>query len=490
MHITEDLRKQITEAKYLNVDNTDRYRAIIRYFYVQYEKLQYWLYAEDIYDELKKDDYFNEYSLEQCQQDLAVLKDWKNLLAMQDTKKVSTIEEFKNKKFRYQLSEFGVEIERMVIRLENLKIEGTSLEPTLMERIRKSIAQLEEIAGQSEEEVHGWWSNLSNNFVLLNQNYQDYMRDLNSLKAEEMMKTRAFLVFKDTLIEYLRGFVKNLQYTVGMIESELLAVKQETLTTVLDKILSYELSIPRLEYEVKPEELSEWITGRFDSIRHWFLGRDGQTAEAETVFDLANDIIRKITRYATQISEQSGSNANRKSDYAKIAEMFYRCKDMKEAHELSAQVFGFDTVMHLKGNFPRQTESINSGVYQEEPHQITLVPRTRTYREKSEKSPVVYHTQEKEKARQEALKRIEKEQQLLKSYIKEGVLDFKTLPVIEPTVRDTFLTWLSKAFENESFSAKTEDGLTYVVEKPVDEAYCDVTCTDGVFHMPAYRIKF
>ena len=34
------------------------------------------------------------------------------------------------------------------------------------------------------------------------------MRELNSVKAEEMMKTKEFLVFKDRLIEYLRSFCK------------------------------------------------------------------------------------------------------------------------------------------------------------------------------------------------------------------------------------------------------------------------------------------
>ena len=61
---------------------------------------------------------------------------WGNLSAIQDTKRVTSIEEFKNKKYRYQLTDYYVEIERMVIRLENLSIEGVSLEPTLLEKIR------------------------------------------------------------------------------------------------------------------------------------------------------------------------------------------------------------------------------------------------------------------------------------------------------------------------------------------------------------------
>lgn len=100
------------EAKYLNVDNTDRYRPIIRLFYLNYEKLKYWIYQEEVYEELKEDPYFQEYTPEQCQQDLTALTAWGNLITTQDTRRVTTIEEFKNKKFRYQLSKATVEIER------------------------------------------------------------------------------------------------------------------------------------------------------------------------------------------------------------------------------------------------------------------------------------------------------------------------------------------------------------------------------------------
>ena len=55
MRIQETVRKPMTEAKYLNVDNTDRYRPIIRLFYLKYEKLKYWLYQEEVYEELKED---------------------------------------------------------------------------------------------------------------------------------------------------------------------------------------------------------------------------------------------------------------------------------------------------------------------------------------------------------------------------------------------------------------------------------------------------
>ncbi len=39
MQVTEKLIRPLTEAKYLNADNADRYRSIMRIFYENYEKL-------------------------------------------------------------------------------------------------------------------------------------------------------------------------------------------------------------------------------------------------------------------------------------------------------------------------------------------------------------------------------------------------------------------------------------------------------------------
>ena len=88
------------------------------------------MYQEEVYAQMKEDPYFAEYRPEQCLQALTTLTEWKNLNTIQDTRKVTSIEEFKNRKYRYQMAEYSVEIERLVVRLENLFIEGASLEPT------------------------------------------------------------------------------------------------------------------------------------------------------------------------------------------------------------------------------------------------------------------------------------------------------------------------------------------------------------------------
>ena len=328
MQVSDKLIKPLTEAKYLNADNVSRYRCIMRIFFENYEKLRYWLYQEDVYEQMIADPFWADYKIEQCQQDLAMLTEWKNLNTIQDTKKVSSIEEFKNKKYRYQMSEYSVEIERLVLRLENLLVEGASLEPTLLERIRRNVKKITDIAVHDKDEVHTWWDDLNNDFVRLNQNYQDYIRDLNSVKSEEMMHTKEFLVFKDRLIEYLRSFIKGLQRNVGVIEECLRQQEENRLNQIFDKVVEYELSIPRMDTVLTRQMIEQNVVGRYQSMYDWFVGSEGQENEAGKLFDVTNDIIRRITRYAAALSEKNALGANRKEEYKKVAELFMRCEDL------------------------------------------------------------------------------------------------------------------------------------------------------------------
>lgn len=490
MQVTDKLTKTLTEVKYLNADNVDRYRCIMRIFFDNYEKLRYWLYQEEVYEEMTKDSYFADYRMEQCQQDLAMLTEWKNLNTIQDTRKVSSIEEFKNKKFRYQMSEYSVEIERLVVRLENLFIEGASLEPTLLERIRSNIERFVSMGEQDINTVYTWWGDLNNDFVRLNQNYQDYIRDLNGVKAEQMMQSKEFLVFKDRLIEYLRNFIKGLQRNVGAIDEELRAITSECKERVFEKVIEYELQIPRIEVEVSKTQIEDRVKGKYQSIYDWFSSENGEENEAAKLFDATNDIIRRITRYAAQISEKNAMGANRREEYRKVAEIFMKCEDIEEAHKLSAMVFGMEQPFHMKGDLVRNSDSMNLSVYEDRPLDVRLKPRVRTYREKRNRTAITELAGEKQKARQEFIARQLEDRNKLQSLEQDGQIDFAHLPAIEPHIREILLKWMSNALEDAELAGRTEDGRNYHLDDSKTNEKCVLHCEDGNMTMPHFRIVF
>ncbi len=490
MNLSDKLVKPIIETKYLTMENVHRYRTMVRYFYLEYEKMRYWIYPEEVYQEMTAHELFASYTWDLCRQDLDTLTEWGNLLPLQDSRKVATIADFKNKKFRYQLSEYTIEIERMAIKLENLFTEGASLEPTLLERLTRELSRFIEISKMEASAVYGWWNGIINDFSRLNQNYQDYIRDLNGIRAEEMMKSREFLLFKDRLVEYLRTFVKTLQRNSGIIENYMKHVNPKVLDTIFQKVVEYDLSIPRIDTEVNAEDIEERIRGRWKSLEEWFVEKPGRVNESERLLDRTNEIIRKITRYAAQISEMHNSGANRREEYQKVSEIFAKCNDINEAHKLSSVIFGIESPMHIRGDFIRKTESINSGVYDEEPFIVPISPRIRNYKEKSIRSSIIEHAEAKERVRQELFRSLQQEKELLESYITDHMIDFESLPVIEPEVRTIFLRWLSKALENGRNKGKTEDGRGYRIEGGKDGQTCMLRCSDGQFLMPKYRIVF
>ena len=490
MQATDKLIKPLTEAKYLNADNVSRYRCIMRIFFENYEKLKYWLYQEEVYEQMSADPLWADYKQEQCQQDLAMLTEWKNLNTIQDTRKVSSIEEFKHKKYRYQMSEYSVEIERLVIRLENLFIEGASLEPTLLERIRRNIEKFPDMLDKDTNTVYTWWTDLNNDFIRLNQNYQDYIRDLNSVKAEEMMHTKQFLVFKDRLIEYLRSFIKGLQRNVGVIEECLRMQDKEMKDQIFHKIVEYELLIPRMDVEISEDMIQKKIRGRYQSIYNWFAGNEEQENEAAKLFDATNEIIRRITRYATQLSEKNTLGANRKEEYKKIAEIFMKCEDLADAHKMAAMVFGLEKPLHIAADSIRETDSINKGVYEENPFLVELKPRVRTYREKTRRSSIIEAKEKKMEIRRQLLEQQKEEMQKIRQLEKNGVIDFSDLPVLTPRLREILLKWISDAMESADFSARTDDGRGYRLDRGRADEKCVIHCEDGNFTMPKMRLVF
>lgn len=481
MKINEKLIKPITEVNYLRAENVDRYRVIIRYFYEQYEKIQYWLYKEDVFDAMIQTGLFLNYTIDQCQSDLSSLTEWKNLIAIQDTSKVTSIEEFKNRKYRYQLSEYTIEIERMTLKLENLQVEGASLEPTLLERIQYQIMCIETLQDASMEEIHTWWKDL-------NQNYQDYIRTLNNAKAEEMMKTESFLLFKEKIISYLRNFVKGLQEHAMILEDYIQNIPFETIVILIEKAVNYEMSIPRMDDKIQKQDVYDNFMARWDSIYSWFVGKNG-ISEVNRMSDITNEIIRKITRYAQQIGELQNQGANRAEEYKHISDLFGKCQDLNQAHKMSALFFGVDKPLHMQAIYNRNTDSIDSGVYEEEITYYALEPRTRVTIVKTKRQPAKDYNLEKEQQRLEILEQKQAQNEKLKGYIRDGVIDFERIDILDGESRKILLSWLSKGLNDVNKISKTDDGREFYIDDS-NLKTIEVKCEDGIFVMPSYRICF
>ncbi|MEG2018425.1 MAG: TIGR02677 family protein, partial [Clostridium sp.] len=339
MKIDRNITKTIEESKYLATENTWRYRSIIRIIYKKYEQMKYSVYKEEIFDALKTYEDFKDYSMDNLKSDLDQLVNWKNLTATADTAKVKSVEEFKNREFRYNLSPVTVEFERMIISLEHMSIENSSsLESLLVEKFRELIERMPSMLYEDEKKVYEWFKEVNQSFLQLNRNYQDYISKFYASKNDELMRTTEFLIYKEGFIKYLREFIKSLQVNSSAIKDIFSKVTKDNIDEIVNKLLFYERKIQSIDLNIVEGEFLELNKGRVNSMMEWFLAFNGREPLIEQLINNTNEIIRKITRYAAAIADKKSNNANRKEEYKSIANMFMKASNIEEAHEISALV--------------------------------------------------------------------------------------------------------------------------------------------------------
>ena len=492
MDINSKTQKKVMEASYLTADNAHRYRVILRIAYSQYEKMKLWLYKEDIYTHIKGIQGFDDYSLDNLKQDLDSLELWRNFLTIQDTGRAKNLEEFKNRKFKYQISPYTIELERTLIKLEGAnEISRGSLEISLIERFKDTLKQINNLALVEEQEIFSWWNTLNSDFKTLNENYQDYISIFYSPKTEQMLKTTEFLLFKENFIRYIRNFIKGIQMHIPEIMLIFQNINDDLVKQLIKKLIEYEKNNISLDKNYNIEEKFDLNYERYINIKQWFIGDGKNISMIDSLLNNTNEIVRKITRYALQIIDMKTSGGSRKEEYKTLVNIFNNCVDIEEAHKLSSVVFGVISSRHIVCESDRETESINSSIFEEKSTIVTVKPSNR-YREKTASRVYVKDkSREKKEKAIEVLRQREKERYILESRIKDNKLSFKDLDGITRDERTVFLRWLSLGLNRKNNEwVKNEFGKFYKVANLGKNETILIKCKDGDLTMPAYELIF
>ena len=276
--------EQIKEAAYLSAPKSEIYRRIMNIFFKEYEKMKFYLYKEDIYNEIKKFSNFDNYTIEDLKVDLDVLVGWNNLSAIQDTKKVYTISEYKNREFRYSMSEKAVILERAAVMIDNLHLETANLSTNYILRIQDS---LEKIQKENDlNEINNLWKLLQEDFKKLNQNYQDYLRDFYIQRPEFSGEIMNFISYKQKFVSILKNFVRELQINSKRLEKTILNIKEKMEKEILFLVIEAEAENQKLNLnkillsqEELKENIEENIKGKWLSLKNWFISNENRKSE-------------------------------------------------------------------------------------------------------------------------------------------------------------------------------------------------------------------
>ena len=490
--------EQIKEAAYLSAPKSAVYRRIMNIFFKEYEKMKFYLYKEDIYNEIKKISEFDDYSMEDLKTDLDALVEWNNLSAIQDTKKVYTISEYKNREFRYSMSERAVILERAAVMIDNLHLETGNLSTNYILRIQDSLEQIKRISEHEEnvDKINELWKILQEDFKKLNQNYQDYLRDFYIQKPEFYGEIMEFISYKQKFVSILKNFVRELQTNSRRLEKTIENIKEKMENKILFLIIKAEIENQEMNLNkifLTPEELKENveenIKGKWESLKNWFFSSEERKSECRQVLDITGEIIRKILQDAFFLTQKQSWGINKKEEYKKILKIFSECEDIKEAHKLSAHVFGIQNIRHYVTEISKGTESIEESLYDEKCGEYKLESHNRVYKPKLEKSGFENRDDIKEKFRLEYKEKLEENKKMIKKYLSRGKLDISKIEgEVSSDFRKFILNMISAANLSENKISTTEYGQKYKMVQ-LEERFV-LKCEDGNLEMPKFIFEF
>jgi uncharacterized protein (TIGR02677 family) len=481
--------KRVIEATYLSTEKSDKYRAILRFFYIQHERLREFLFPEEVFAHLKNSNLFVHYDIDELHSDLSSLVKWGNLRAQQESGKVKTVDEFKKRRFRYQITPYTVEFERMLIRFEqDSDTFGGSLEKTQFERLFQTLKRIQGSHHDTPEVCAQHWDDLLTYFKKITQNTSDYFAYLRSEDASEQIKSEAFLLYKDQFTLYLREFIIALQRTAAGIQDIMISLSRLDMRSFLQKVSEHEEKIFRFErLGLETDHIGE-LEETWLNVKAWFLGDEAGESQYENVQQQTNDAIRRLTRIVQRLSERSQLQRSRKEDYLHLATWFLRLPSLDEAHKLASVAFGVTHTKHIySDHIP--TDDIYTDVWEEAPMAHERVPKIREYREKTKATALEDHRELKEKAKKEHLEQRLYEQSVIQNYRSGSEIIIEELPVVEPFVRKLFLSWIGKAMAREDNTIKTEYGDQIKVQLDPTRTIV-LRAKDGEMKMPAVTFHY
>jgi len=476
---------KLKQVAYLNADNVDRYRRIMYFCYQQNQRMNNLLYKADILEGVRKSG-LPKYSEDQLDLDLATLSDWGNLTARQEMSQPRTIEEFKSKFFRYQISSVGIAIEELVHSLPNENENSNELDAHMFERLLETV---QSIKISSDQELLDSWDDLLTRFDKVRKNATGYISYLTSNKIEDLMKTTAFLAYKLKFVQYLREFIRKMQQTSSTIQTALKSVDADKISEIAQ--LQIELESKKPTFNPKNSiEINDQIQDIWMSICNWFIDQESRPSEYTNLIGQTNEAIARVTGIIQTITESNQQHRSRSKDYQQIANWFQKLVDnteneiskMNDANKISSLLFGFDNTLHI------QTESMEIANQLDDLWEIDvpiseLNSKSRKGRARTASKPFKLDPEKQALIQKQYQEKQQHDKDMWNTYLVNNILDLSKHTNLPQELRHDLIRYFSRSMIVQSHQIRTKMG--WIFEISVDlNTMVKLEFDDGELIMP------
>ncbi|BAS27950.1 hypothetical protein LIP_2109 [Limnochorda pilosa] len=492
------LQRRFPEASYLVAVNVERYRPIMRLFYLRHMEHQYALDLHDVWAEIQAavDPAYTE---EQCEQDLAQLVEWGSLTGAQDRSRATTIQEFMRRHLKYSITPYGIALERLLSELEQEGRGTGSLNVDLLDQVLEGIDRLDRLLSQlpdrledGEERglgpIYQAWDRTFTAYDENGKQASDYLAQLaRNGEGDDVTDVEGFLAYKEVLKEYLASYVLHLMDVGDRVAAVLHRWQSDGLgEKLVEACARYEAHhlpmadgrLPALE-SCREGHAAEWRV-----FRSWFQPGGG----LEELRRRTNEAVESVVRRVQRLTDRP-AGLSRRRQLEELAVAFAACRTPGEAHRLAGARLGLMQPRHVSGEAQVFAMRPDDSPWRQRAYRVELLPVARGRRRRHEGAvPVRDRSQEEAEILRQVMEEQKLEESVWDRLFAAGELDLGALALDDVDLRDRLLALLGACLASPDRSALAPDGSTVRLLPPRRPAVGWLSAPDGSLALPAFRM--
>lgn len=343
---------QIRAFNYVTVEKARFYRALMRLFTDAKARFALHLRPREILDTLVSEaqDGIESPLLEEVEAALRQLCDWGNITAHPDTAEVATVEEFYRPRYLFQMTKVGEAAEAAIVTYGREILRSGELQAAALSDICDALAELLQLAGMEPPDVtkiHRTLRGLCERFDELTSRAQSFMSSLQRATDLHDKDLEAFLAYKETLIDYLERFIRELVFATADIASKLEQLAGLGMERLLALAARRDLADAIEPTEADHAESLRGWQGKWDGFRGWFIPRPGVPSQSEVLRARARSAIPTLLNAIAGIHDRRTHRSDRATDLRVLARWFAQADTDEDAHRLWRAAFSLAPSRHL-----------------------------------------------------------------------------------------------------------------------------------------------
>lgn len=475
------------EAMFLSVPNSKIYLAILKIFYKnhKFEEVEFKEGKEatedEIYNYCKDLEEFKEIDKLQFENAIEQLCTWENLDKRPNLEAINRYEDFIKKSSLYSITNNSLILLEAIEKIETKEIENSNISTIYIDEIIKHLKALNKYDIKNkqkmiQEDIYNSWILIKENYELLDKRYTDYLKNFSNKNKIEF---KNLIQYQEEISSVINDFINLLDEKKEKLMEEIKKIEEKFEKDLIPIIATETSKMNHYDYEIEKNK----IIKIWNDLKEWFSNSKNSKSKKISAYTI--DFIQKLLKDINSYCEKENYNINMKKEYLHILKLFNNCKNIEEAHKLSAYIFGISKIRHFKVDSDYNVSDDIESVYKEDDMKFILHKNKKIEHRKYIKKGFNEKTfEETKKEYEEFLKNEEINNYIENEILKDEIdtLSF-TNKLIDRKILDVIQDLYFQGFTSSDNIATTKYGKNYKVTIFENERNILVS-EDGEYEMP------